>query len=180
MIKTGEPVMAKEEKETWPDGRVTWGSHHQAAASTPGGIIGTFGVSRDITLKQTAETALQASSCVTRPPFETNVAAIIRNTLDGRIVDCNAAAAHILGYESARKMLGVNMRELRWDREQREELLTRLQAGESLAGIEFKFRHKTGNPVWAIVNTSASPRDETSETFIQDQSTSLNASWRKK
>lgn len=55
VIRTGRPV-TKEEKETWPDGRVTWvlttklplRDKHQR-------IVGTFGLSRDITERRNAE-----------------------------------------------------------------------------------------------------------------------------
>lgn len=56
IIETGEPVVNVEEKETWPDGRVTWVSSTKMPLCDPRGrVIGTFGVSRDITLRKRAE-----------------------------------------------------------------------------------------------------------------------------
>ena len=59
IIETGEPVVNVEEMETWPDGRVTWASSTKMPLCDPRGrIIGTFGVSRDITLRKNAELEL--------------------------------------------------------------------------------------------------------------------------
>ena len=50
IIETGEPVIGKEEKETWEDGHVTWVSTTKLPLKDEeNNIIGTFGISRDIT-----------------------------------------------------------------------------------------------------------------------------------
>src|SRR5262249_10580595 len=60
MIRTGVPVIDKEEKETWPDGSETWVSSTKLPLRDQGGeIVGTFGVSRDITARKRWEVELQ-------------------------------------------------------------------------------------------------------------------------
>jgi sigma-B regulation protein RsbU (phosphoserine phosphatase) len=56
IIETGEPLENIEEKETWPDGSVTWVSTTKMPLkSADGEIIGTCGMSRDITARKEAE-----------------------------------------------------------------------------------------------------------------------------
>ncbi|HYE98221.1 MAG TPA: PAS domain S-box protein, partial [Planctomycetota bacterium] len=57
IIKTGEPRIDVEEKLVWPDGRMLWVSATKLPLRDPQGkIVGTFGVSRDIShLKQAQE-----------------------------------------------------------------------------------------------------------------------------
>jgi phosphoserine phosphatase RsbU/P len=59
ILRTGQPLVNMEEKETWPDGRETWVSTTKLPLRDPSGqIIGTFGLSRDITEKKRAEEKL--------------------------------------------------------------------------------------------------------------------------
>jgi len=59
IIRSGHPLLDKEEKETWPDGRVTWVSTSKMPLLSPDGeIIGTFGVSRDVTESRNTRQAL--------------------------------------------------------------------------------------------------------------------------
>jgi PAS domain S-box-containing protein len=59
VIRTGTPVIGKEEKETSKDGVVTWASTTKMPLrDKDNNIIGTFGLSRDITEKKLAEEAM--------------------------------------------------------------------------------------------------------------------------
>jgi len=61
ILRTGRPLVNVEEKETWPDGRETWVSTTKLPLRDSNGeIIGTFGLSRDITGKKQAEEKLAA------------------------------------------------------------------------------------------------------------------------
>jgi phosphoserine phosphatase RsbU/P len=61
IVRTGLPLVNMEEKETWPDGHETWVSTSKLPLRDPNGhIIGTFGLSRDITEKKRAEEKLAA------------------------------------------------------------------------------------------------------------------------
>ena len=59
IIHTGEPLVNLEERETWADGRETWVSTTKMPlVDVNGKIIGTFGLSRDITEHKRAEAQL--------------------------------------------------------------------------------------------------------------------------
>lgn len=59
IMRTGQPMEGIEESETWPDGSVTWVSTTKMPLRNQSGrIVGTFGISRDITNRKVAELAL--------------------------------------------------------------------------------------------------------------------------
>jgi diguanylate cyclase (GGDEF)-like protein/PAS domain S-box-containing protein len=60
IVRTGRPIIEKEERETWPDGRETWVvSTKLPLHDSHGKIIGTMGISREITERKRVERELQ-------------------------------------------------------------------------------------------------------------------------
>jgi diguanylate cyclase (GGDEF)-like protein/PAS domain S-box-containing protein len=56
VMRTGEPMVGLEERELWPDGRVSWVSTTKVPLRTRAGeLIGIFGLARDITERKLAE-----------------------------------------------------------------------------------------------------------------------------
>jgi PAS domain S-box-containing protein len=62
IIRTGQPIIEKEEREDWPDGRITWASTSKMPLFDGAGrCIGTYGVSRDITAQRRVQESLLES-----------------------------------------------------------------------------------------------------------------------
>ncbi|MEX0715659.1 MAG: response regulator [Planctomycetaceae bacterium] len=60
MMESGEPLVGKEERLEWPDGKVSWVSTTKVPLrDREGRIVGTFGISRDISRLKEAEEALR-------------------------------------------------------------------------------------------------------------------------
>ena len=63
IMRTGQPIVGKVEKLTWPDGRSTWArSSKLPLRGADGQIIGTFGMSQDITAAKEMEAALEKAN----------------------------------------------------------------------------------------------------------------------
>jgi PAS domain S-box-containing protein len=62
ILRTGKPLIGKMEKETHPDGHVTWALTSKMPWRDAGGnIIGTFGISKDVTALKLAEAELESA-----------------------------------------------------------------------------------------------------------------------
>jgi len=154
VITTGKPMTAKEEKETWPDGRVTWASTTKMPfRDANGAIIGTFGVSRNITERKRAEEALRTSEERYRELFENASDLVYTADLEGRLTSLNRVAERTLGY-SREEAARVNLRQLvdprHWQRV--EQTRERLLAGDSALTLELEITAKDGRRVMLEVN----------------------------
>ena len=104
IIQTGQPIINKEERETWPERPDTWVlTTKMPLRDKSGAIIGTFGISRDITERKRAEEALSKSEQRYRLLFNSiNDAVFVHGLTDdglpGRISDVNDIACERLGY----------------------------------------------------------------------------------
>jgi PAS domain S-box-containing protein len=60
ILRTGNPIVGKDEKETWPDGSISWVTSTKLPLRDANGkIVGSLGISRDITQRKRAEEALR-------------------------------------------------------------------------------------------------------------------------
>jgi PAS domain S-box-containing protein len=98
VLRTGKPIIDREEKIVWPGGRMIWASAskrplHDAA----GAIVGTFGVSRDISEEKRAEERLRDSMAMYESLVESLPFCLFRKDLEGRVVYGNKRYCDTLG-----------------------------------------------------------------------------------
>ncbi|HEX7570999.1 MAG TPA: PAS domain-containing protein, partial [Verrucomicrobiae bacterium] len=91
IMATGQPIIAKEEREDWPDGRITWVSTTKIPLrDEAGNINGLVGISRDITERKRAEEALFESQALYHSLVDQMPAGVFRKDAAGRYIFVNA------------------------------------------------------------------------------------------
>jgi PAS domain S-box-containing protein len=157
IIRTGQPLVGKEEKETWPNGDVTWASTTKMPLrDVSGNIIGTFGVSRNITERKRAEDLLRESEERFRTTFENAGIGMALVDMQGHPFKSNPALRQMLGYgeEELCRMPFTEFthpddRELDW------RLYSELTAGKrEMYELEKRFLKKGSGVLWGLLTVS--------------------------
>ena len=106
IIRTGEPVIDKVERETWTDRPDRWVSTTKMALRNEAGeIVGTFGVSRDITERRKMEQTLQESEEHFRTTFMNAPFGVFHSTAAGKIISVNGTFARIMGFATPAELI---------------------------------------------------------------------------
>ncbi|MBN2013240.1 PAS domain S-box protein [candidate division KSB1 bacterium] len=99
IMQTGQPIVGIEEKETWPDRPDSWVSTTKLPLrDEKGNIVGTFGISRDITRQKLAEQAARETELKFQKYIEYSPIGIFVVDEFGHYLDCNTAAHVMIGY----------------------------------------------------------------------------------
>ena len=160
IIQTGQ-LISKEEKETWSDRSDSWVLTTKLPLyDQEGKIMGTFGISKDISERKQAEEALRESEQRFHQLFATSPDAILlidphHQAVSWPIVDCNAAACQMNGY-SRDDLIGQSVDILNITKgtsEERDLYFDRLRR-EGVIHIETLHRHKNGQLFPVEVSTS--------------------------
>ena len=106
IVNTGQPV-DMEERETWPDRPDTWVSTTKVPLRDgEGRIVGTFGISRDITKRKKIEEELAAERNLLRNLIDNMPDRIYAKDLKGRFIVCNEALVERMGKTSVEEIIG--------------------------------------------------------------------------
>jgi PAS domain S-box-containing protein len=98
IMSTGVSLIGFEEKETWPDGRITWASTSKVPLrDADGQITGLVGISRDITERKQTEAHLREQAALLEKAND----AIYVRTLDHTITYWNRGAERLYGWTAA-------------------------------------------------------------------------------
>lgn len=100
------------------------------------------------------EDALRASERRYRQAFEENLAGMYRTTPDGRILECNAAFARILGQPSPGALKGLGLADLCFEPAEGAALKERVNEQRVLVNHEIRLRRPDDTAIWVVVNES--------------------------
>jgi two-component system, sensor histidine kinase and response regulator len=94
IIKTGQPIIGKLERETYADSSTTWAlTTKMPLKDRDGRIIGTMGISKDVTVLKRTEADLQFERDLLRALLDNSPDRIVFKDLLGRILKCSKALA---------------------------------------------------------------------------------------
>jgi PAS domain S-box-containing protein len=154
VMETGAPFEGVEEHSA-PGGerriiQVWKAPVHNARAE----VIGTQGMSWDVTEQKRAADALRASEARYRLLFERNLAGVVRSRADGQVLDCNDSFVRLVGHATRAEVLGRAMGDFFLERADREALLGPLRERDARASHECRLRRRDGSPVWVLAGVS--------------------------
>ncbi len=107
IMRTGQPILDKEEKEFYADGHVAWVSTSKMPLLDENGqTIGTFGVSRDITSRKLADEALAREHDQLKTLLENIPDQIYFKDRQSRILISNPAHTYLMGFLIPEEIIG--------------------------------------------------------------------------
>ncbi len=103
---------------------------------------------------------------MTEQPFAVDMVAILRQTLDGRLLDCNDACASMLGYESRDELLTAG-RLSYLNASDALSITAALPDLGTLSNVEIALRKKDGSVIWVLQNLKYVSVEEASKVWIE-------------
>jgi PAS domain S-box-containing protein len=109
IIRTGQPLVNVEEKETWPDGSETWVLTTKLPLRDDAGrIIGTCGISNNITERKRAEETIARERQLLRTLIDLLPETFYVKDLDSRFLVINETLAKQYGKDTPSQLLGLS------------------------------------------------------------------------
>ncbi|OAI49359.1 hypothetical protein AYO44_06405 [Planctomycetaceae bacterium SCGC AG-212-F19] len=180
VIRTGQPLVAKEEQEVWPDGSVTWAvTTTMPLRDTAGQVVGVVGISRDVTERKQAEEALRlgrerlesmaaANAALLRQAgqaeqnyralFEHATEGIFQTSPEGRYLTANPALARMHGFDTPAALMAAVTevgRELYVDPHRRAEFVRLMEETGAVTDFQYQTYRKDGSIIWISENARA-------------------------
>jgi PAS domain S-box-containing protein len=118
------------------------------------------GMAHDVTERRRAELALSDSEQRYRTLFEKTVAGVAMISIEGEIVDCNDAWAHMFGYPSALACRGSRTPKHYFDLADRDALIEELRRTGFITNKELHLTRNDGSSLWILANDVLLPDNQ--------------------
>lgn len=105
----------------------------------------------------------QAAEQRYRDLFDLSLAGVFRASLDGVIIDLNAACLRMFGYQAKAEVIGRPLLEMMAEKSEYERLARPLLANGSVEEIELRLRRADGEHIWALTNARLEHHDARDE-----------------
>jgi PAS domain S-box-containing protein len=156
IIRTGVPIIGKVEKEVWLDGRETWVlTSKMPFLNKDGQIVGTFGVSKDITELKHSEAALVETSALLETLLQNTTDPIYFKDLQSRFVHFSRSMLKLLNLPGPDAMKGrtdfdfFSEEHARPAFDAEQEII---RTGQPMLNLEEKETHIDGRITWALTS----------------------------
>jgi diguanylate cyclase (GGDEF)-like protein/PAS domain S-box-containing protein len=106
--------------------------------------------------------------------FERSLAGVYRTTLEGRVLDCNAAFCRMFGYASREEVLGHPVSAGYLSFTDRDRFKNRLQSENGLTNFEQCLLRKDGSAVWVLNNATVLPSEDGLEPVVEGTMTDIS------
>ena len=137
-----------------------------AARSLPFPDWKAYILTSDITKRKLSEEALKASEKNYRELIDNSLVGIFKSNLQGEILFANDSLVQIFGYDNVEELLGINIKNLYKDQNDRVSLLQDLQNHGSLGDYELEMIGKDGQSINLLI--SANLKDEVISGMFMD------------
>jgi len=154
MMKTGEPITGKIEKESFPGDEKTvyWTTTNKFPLyDEEGNIVGTFGSTRDITEQKSAQVALFESEKKYRNIFENIQDVIYRTDKDGIVTEISPSIEKYSGYKR-KNIIGSQVLDFYYHSEDREKLVAMLREKGEVTDFVVRLKTADNRLVYTSVN----------------------------
>src|ERR1700749_1141995 len=110
------------------------------------------GMAHDVTERRRAELALRESEERYRTLFEKTVTGVAMISMEGEIIECNDAWAHMFGYMTAAECREIRTQKHYVDPADRVAVLDELRRTGSMTNKELRLVRADGSPLWLLAN----------------------------
>ena len=154
IMKTGQAILADIEHETFGDGSEMWCSTTKVPLKDKkGNVIGTFGISRDVTRQKQAEQGLARERDLLKTIIDNVPDLIYVKDRAGRFVTANAALLRLLKLDNPSELVGKNdydfsPPELACNYVADDQIVMRTR--EALLDREESHKAKSGDDIWLL------------------------------